>query len=159
MSFLDGERIVEEYLAEVLHPDTQVEEASVSLTAASVARPTSRGELDFGGSEFQLGDREEVAPVTRELDDDYGWWSLEAGHYLLELNETIQLEDDERALLQPHDHLLWNGVSHPTLMLSADETNMRLTLPLTVPDPGVEIKENARVSSVRVYSERSSDPA
>ncbi len=152
MSFMDGELVFARHLEGVLHEETQVEETSVSLTAASLARPTSRGELDFGGSEFQLSDREEIAPLERDADDDYGWWALEAGTYLLELNETIQLEGPQQALLQPHDHLLWNGAFHPTVLLSADETNMRLTLPLTVPDPGVEIKENARVSSVRVFS-------
>lgn len=156
MSFVEGDRIFEAFLEGTLHRETQVEAQSVSLTAGSLYRATAPGSLDFGGGEFELGEREPLEPVKRDPDHDYGWWNLEGDTYLLELNETLQLEPGQQALLQPHEHLLWNGAHHPTLMLSPDETNVRLTLPLTVPRAGIALKENARVSALRLRESEAS---
>jgi hypothetical protein len=150
MNWLDGENVFNEYLSDVLHGDTQIESDSVSLTAASVNNLESAGDLDFGGSELKLGDRTAIAPEKRNTEDDYGWWELSGGTYLLELNENITYSNPFEAVIQPHDHLTWNGASHPTLWLTQDDADMRLLLPLSVPDSGINIKENARVSRLRV---------
>jgi hypothetical protein len=150
MEIVSGENVFNDLLENTLHADTQVEAESVSLTAGAISELTGPGELDFGGSEFQLADRHGVEPIKRSDEDDYGWWSLAEGQYILEFNEQIGLESGHYALLQPHDHLYWNGVSHPTLFLDADDTDMALSVPITVGHNGVEIKENARVSSVRI---------
>lgn len=150
MNWIDGETVFEEYLSETLHGDTQIESSAVSLTAGAIYNPTEPGDLDFGGSEFQLADRDPVPAKKRNEDDDYGWWELPGGNWILELNENITYSGPFSAVLHPHDHLTWNGASHPTLWLSDDEADMRLLVPLTVPDSGINIKENARVSTLRV---------
>jgi hypothetical protein len=150
VAWLNGETVFNEYLSDVLHGETQIEPRSVSLTASTLYELNSPGELDFGGSEFQLGDRDPVAPEKRDTEDDYGWWSLAGDNYLLELNETITVSGTFEALLQPHDHMNWNGAQHPTLWLSEEDADARLLLPLSVPESGLAIKENARVSALRV---------
>lgn len=150
MKILSGDAVFETFLDNTLHADTQVEETSVSLTAGAVYEPTGPGHLDFGGSEFQLANRHSVEPIRRDDDDDYGWWSLAEGQYIVEFNETIDLTGGDYALVQPHDHLYWNAVFHPTLLLDEDDSDASLSIPFTVGHNGVEIKENARVSSLRV---------
>lgn len=150
MNWVDGRQVFSEYLSDKLHEGTQVESTSVSLTAGSFYQPAGAGELDFGGSEFQLGDRSEVSAEKRNSDDDYGWWDLSGGQWIMELNETITYTDPFDALLQPHQHLTWNGATHPTLRLTEDDADMRLLVPLTVPAPGLKVKENARVTTIRV---------
>lgn len=150
MEIISGSDVFDGLLDDALHADTQVEDRTVSLTAGAISELTGPGHLDFGGSEFQLADRHAVEPMKRNEDDDYGWWSLAEGQYIVEFNETIDLTQGHYGLVQPHDHLYWNGVNHPTLLLDADDTDMRISIPITVGQNGVEIKENARVSSLRV---------
>ncbi len=150
MNWIRGETVFEQYLSGTLHKETQVEEFSVSLTASTIYELQGVGELDFGGSEFQLGDRTEVQPVKRRQNDDYGWWDLAGGDWILELNENITYSEEFSAVLQPHDHLTWNGATHPTLWLTADDSDARLLLPLSVQDSGLNIKENARVTNLKV---------
>lgn len=150
MNWIDGETVFEEYLSNTLHRETQVEDRAVSLTAGDLHNPTEPGDLDFGGSEFTLAKRDPVPPKKRNDDDDYGWWELPAGDWLLELNENVTYSGVFTGVLHPHDHLSWNGASHPTIWLSEDEADMRLLLPLSVPEPGINIKENARVTSLRI---------
>lgn len=150
MDWISGGTVFHEYLSGTLHEETQVETHSVSLTASAVYRPEDPGDLDFGGSEFRLGDRTEVSPGKRDPDDDYGWWELSAGTWILELNENLTYSNPFSAVLQPHDHLTWNGATHPTLWLTEDEADMRLLLPLQVSPAGLNIKENARVTNLKV---------
>ncbi len=150
MRWLDGETVFNDFLSDVLHGETQIEPRSVSLTASATYEQDQSGDLDFGGGEFMLGNRELIETRKRNPGDDYGWWELSEGPYLLELNETISYSEPFEALLQPHNHLNWNGAYHPALGLTEEDADMRLTLPLTVPDPGISIKENARVSTLRV---------
>jgi hypothetical protein len=150
MNWIQGETVYRQYLSGKLHEETQVEEFSVSLTASSVYELQDAGHLDFGGSEFQLGDRTEIEPVKRNEDDDYGWWDLSGGSWILELNENVTYSEEFTGVLQPHDHLTWNGATHPTLWLTSDDSDARLLLPLQVPSSGLKIKENARVTSLKV---------
>lgn len=149
---LSGETIVDDHLSGVIHEETQVEPNRVSLTAAGVYRIETPGQLDFGGGELQVSDREPIPPEKRDSDDDYGWWELAAGTYLLQLNETVQLSAGLVGHLSPHDHLTWGGASHSTLELDEDDSDVRLVVPLSVPDTGLAIKENARVSNLRIFS-------
>jgi len=153
MELLDGDTIFSSQLEGVLHADTQVEQQSVSLTAGGINELTGSGELDFGGSEFKLGEREAVEPQKRNPEDDYGWWSLPEGQYILELNESVKLGSGQVGILQPHEHLYWNGSTHPTVLIDSDDSNMRLMVPLTVGHNGIEIKENARVSTLYLHEQ------
>lgn len=153
MDTVGGQKVFDNFLSNTLHKETQVEDGSVSLTAGSIYRLADSGDLDFGGSEFQLADRDSIEAEKRNDEDDYGWWELEEGVWILELNETITHSGEFNALLQPHDHLIWNGATHPTLWFDQDDSDMRLSSPLRVPENGLNIKENARVSSLRIYKQ------
>lgn len=150
MNTLKGSVVFDQYLSDTLHEETQVEERSVSLTVSAIYELIGSGDLDFGGSEFQLADRAEVEPAKRDPDDDYGWWSLNEGTWIMELNENITYSNPFEAVLQPHEHLIWNGGSHPTLHLDENDADMRILLPLSAPESGINLKENARVSVLRV---------
>lgn len=148
---LSGQKIFDQCLRNTLHADTQVEALQVSLTAGSIYRIKSSGDLDFGGSELQLPDREILEPEKRDEEDDYGWWDLAAEQYLMKLNEVLQLPEGAVARLSPHDHLNWTGATHPTLELDSEDNDAQLLVPLDAPDSGISIKQNARVTSLRVF--------
>lgn len=150
MKYCAGDQIFDQYISQGVYKDTQAEEKSVALTAAEVFKFTSAGELDFGGSEFKPADKEEIKPELRAEGDDYGWWKLIPGGYRMKLNEVPGFSGEAGGIIQPHDHLLEAGGYHPTLWLTAEDSNQEISLPLRVNDPGVKIKENARVSEIMI---------
>lgn len=126
-----------------VHEETQVHDGAVDLTLASVERLDGPGAVDFGGDELTSADTSTVEPEPRDEADDYGWWDLDAGTYLVEYNETLDAASSQ-FVLQPRDELVERGVTHPTLYVTG------LTrMPLDVPETGVSLKENARISTLR----------
>jgi hypothetical protein len=128
-------------LTDIIHRDTQVHDDGVDLTVASVHALTGPAQVDFGGGELTDAKTSEIEPSKRTADDDYGWWYLGGGTYLLEYNES--LKGDGACHLQPRRELVERGASHPTLRVT---TLPRV--PLTVPPAGIQVKENARVSTL-----------
>jgi hypothetical protein len=125
----------------IVHEDTQRREDGLDLTVAEVYEIASPGRVDFGGGELEPADLEPHERTWRNEDDDYQWWHLSAGQYLLEYNES--LTGDGRIPLQVRDAVRDRGASHPTLHV---ETLPRV--PLSVGGAGLRIKENARVSAL-----------
>ncbi len=153
MNLKSGNLIFDNFLMESVYQDTQEEKYSVSLTANKIYRFRGRAELDFGGGEYSPAGREEIQPEKRAPEDDYGWWNLEEGAYLLELNEKLCVPIGGVAVLQPHSHLLENGASHPTVMREETDNQAAVRVPLEVPENGLAIKENARVSTLRIITD------
>ena len=125
----------------IVHEPTQVHDDAVDLTVAEVYEVTEPGRIDFGGGELEPAALEPHDRTWRNDEDDYQWWHLDAGTYLIEHNETLATE--ERVIVQPRDELLARGASHPTVHTTALDR-----LPLTVGGDGIRLKENARVSTV-----------
>ena len=125
----------------IVHEETQVRGRGIDLTVAEVLTVDFPGRVDFGGEELEPADCSPHERVWRDEDDDYQWWHLEPGQYLLEYNEFRS--EETPALLQPREGLLERGASHPTL--SVRELG---PVPISVPEAGIRIKENARVSTL-----------
>jgi hypothetical protein len=125
----------------LVHEPTQIEGTGLNLTVAAVHEPTGPGQIDFGGDELEPTETVEIDPEKRDPDDDYGWWDLDAGVYLLEYNERLDAETP--AVLEPRVELVERGAFHPTLRVTELPR-----VPLVVPDSGLGIKENARVSTL-----------
>jgi hypothetical protein len=125
----------------IVHEDTQTEGRGIDLTVAGIRRVESPGRIDFGGGELEPAGARPVETEKRDASDDYGWWILDGGRYLLAYNET--LDADGTVLLQPREALLEAGASHPTLRVASLPP-----VPLAVPDAGLRLKENARVSTL-----------
>lgn len=124
----------------IVHEPTQVrDDGGVDLTVADVYEVADPGRIDFGGGELEDADLEPHDRVWRDPDDDYQWWHLEAGTYLLEYNESLSGE----AHLQPRVDLLERGGSHPSLRVAELPA-----VPVTVGGAGLRLKENARVSAL-----------
>lgn len=133
------------YLADrlegLVHEPTQVHDDRVDLTVAEVYAVAEPGRVDFGGGELADSDLVAVETELRNPDDDYGWWHLDGGQYLLAYNE--RLTGDDPARLQVRRDLRERGASHPTLRLRDLGR-----VPLSVGGAGVRLKENARVSTL-----------
>lgn len=125
----------------LLHEETQVHDGGLDVTAADVFCIERPGRVDFGGGELEPAGLRAVETTYRNSDDDYAWWHLDAGQYLVEYNES--LVGDDPLLLQPRIELRERGVSHPSLFV----TDLG-RVPLSVGGRGVRIKENARVSTL-----------
>lgn len=124
----------------IVHEPTQVrEDGGVDLTVTEVHELRAPGRIDFGGGELESADSEPHRRVWRSVGDDYQWWHLDPGTYLVEYNESLSGE----ALLQPRSELLERGGSHPTLLATELPT-----VPLTVGGEGLRLKENARISAL-----------
>lgn len=131
---------IETVLDGVVHDETQRASDAYDLTADEIHRIHEPGRIDFGGGEMTEPRTEALDTKKRHAEDEYGWWNLEPGNYLLVYNEDLDLQED-RLLLQPRPALAELGISHPTMVVR------RLPrVPLIVPPSGAQIKENARVS-------------
>jgi hypothetical protein len=126
----------------IVHEPTQGGGRGFDLTVAEVYDIGEPGRIDFGGGELEAAGIAPHPTEQRAPDDEYGWWHLDAGQYLLEYNETIAADDPVFAL-QPRAALLDRGASHPTLNVT---TLPRM--PLSVGGAGLRLKENARVSTL-----------
>ena len=126
----------------LLHEPTQTEGQGLDLTAAEVDEVTGPGRVDFGGGELDPAAVEAHPTQKRDEDDDYAWWHLDAGQYLLEYNESLAVEDLELTI-QARNELRARGASHPTLVVTDLDR-----VPLSVGGAGLLLKENARVSTV-----------
>jgi hypothetical protein len=131
----------EEHVTDCLHEPTQTDGDGFDLTVAEIYEVIEPGRVDFGGGELDAAETAAVQSAKRNPDDDYEWWSLRAGQYLVEYNES--LTGAATVTLQPRTELLERGVSHPTLRV---EELPRV--PLSVGGAGVEIKANARISTI-----------
>ncbi len=127
----------------LVHGPTQVHDHGVDLTVSAIYEVTAPGRLDFGGDELEDADLEPVPTTLREPDDDYGWWELSGGQYVIQHNEFVT-DVGEPLTLQARNDLLARGGSHPTLRV---HSHLPL-VPLSVADGGIDIKENARVSTL-----------
>ena len=125
----------------LVHAPTQRrEDGGVDLTVNEIYTIETPGRIDFGGGELEDADRTPHPQAWRDPDDDdYQWWELSAGTYLIEYNESLSNE----ALLQPRTELVERGGSHPTLRVTALPR-----VPLTVNRAGLRVKSNACVSTL-----------
>jgi deoxycytidine triphosphate deaminase len=132
-----------QYLDGIVHEPTQTEGPGVDLTVAAVHRVASAGRVDFGGGELEPAALDPVETERRHAADDYGWWGLGAGQYLLEYNESLSAPDDVSLALQTRDAVRARGAYHPTLFVDSLDA-----VPLSVGGAGLRLKENARVSTL-----------
>lgn len=132
-----------EFVDEIVHEPTQTESPGLDLTVANVHEVTAPGRVDFGGGELEPAETEPHPSEKRDPDDDYEWWSLDAGQYLVEYNETLTPPADVTLVVQTREELLARGAFHPTLHVAELDR-----VPLTVGGAGLALKENARVSTV-----------
>lgn len=141
-------RTIDQVIENYIHDGKQIDEntGTMILTVGRIGTLVGRGSLDFGGSEYTPTPTAWQEPVKKNADDKYGWWNLEPGSYLLEFNESVVLQEGEKAVLQIWEEAARTGVAHPTeVILTSREP---LATVMTVPNPGVDIKENARISRV-----------
>jgi hypothetical protein len=139
---------VAQHLDGLVHLDTQRAPTGIDLTLGAVYRTTGPGSLDFGGGEFDEAACEKLAPVRQNPDDDYGWWLLDGGTYVVTFNESLRLADGQRAVLRPLERTVLAGAHHPAMRLTGDRDPMRTLL--TVPSVGCRLKENARLTRIEV---------
>ena len=132
----------------LIHADTQIGKDKVYLTVKQIYSLNEKGSLDFGGKEFNVGERIPLRSQKRHPEDKYGWWNLNQGTYLIEFNEQIELKEKEIAILEPREELLQNCCFHPVKIIIAQEKFS--LIPLNVGYQGIDIKENARISTLRI---------
>lgn len=137
---MSGEELTE-YVEGIVHEDTQVGEHGLDLTVADIHEIEQPGRVDFGGGELEDAATAPHESQKRNADDDYEWWNLDAGQYLVEFNE--QMQADEPLILQTRAEVRERGAFHPTLFVREIER-----VPLSVPTGGIRLKENARVSTL-----------
>jgi deoxycytidine triphosphate deaminase len=130
-----------EKIENIVHEDTQSTEEGFDLTVSNIYMVESAGRVDFGGGELEDAELAPIETEKRNEDDDYGWWNLDAGTYVVEHNETLSVE--EPVIVRTRTALLERGAYHPTVHV----TDLPL-LPLTVGGDGLRLKENARISTV-----------
>lgn len=147
MPVLDAET-ASTYVDRLIHLDTQRADPGLDLTVDAIFRVTGAGRLDFGGSEFAPADREKLSPRLAHPDDDYGWWKLERGTYVIRYNEALSLDEGQRAQVFPHQRLMRAGATHAAFVVDGAQDPVEVLL--TVGEAGCHVKENSRVSRLLI---------
>ena len=129
----------------VISEKHQMLEGKVVLTVGAIYFP-ARSELDFGGSEYMAAPLEEIPPERKNKDDEYGWWNLKQGYYIMEFNESVEIPEGKSAVLQPWGERFPASATHPARILKGRVEKLRAVL--LVSESGVKIKENARFSEL-----------
>ncbi|MFP8952350.1 dCTP deaminase [Natrialbaceae archaeon A-arb3/5] len=132
-----------EVVDNLVYEPTQVHEHGIDLTVSAIYEIDSPGRIDFGGDELEDADLEPVPTEARNPDDEFGWWNLSQGQYVVQYNEFLT-DPEESVQLQPRNELLARGGSHPSLLVAS---HLPL-IPLSVAGGGLRLKENARISTV-----------
>ena len=146
-SFIPGFEAADR-IKNLIHKDTQTGEDKVYLTVKQIYFLDKKGSLDFGGKELSVGERKPLPSKEKNSEDKYGWWNLNQGTYLVEFNEQIELREKEIAILESRQELLQNGCFHPLRIITPEE---KLSfIPLNVGSQGIDIKQNARISTLRI---------
>lgn len=137
-------------LQNIVHEETQFPEQNnlAYITVKRIGRLETSGALDFGGSEYASAEIRWLEPEKGASDDKYGWWNLDSGKYFVQFNESLKLDDKSGILLQIWSKALHAGVSHPTMVITESQDPLHTLI--TVGDQGTSIKENARLSEVRM---------
>ena len=133
----------------LVHLDTQRAPDGIDLTVDAVYRTTGHGQLDFGGGEFERAPRDPLTPVLDDPDDDYAWWTLERGAYVVRYNEALTLTDGQRAEITPLERTLLAGASHGAFVLTQSRDPLETLL--VVGQSGCRLKENCRLSRLTVH--------
>jgi len=131
-----------QFVTDAVHEPTQREGEGFDLTVAEVYEVTGPGQVDFGGGELAPATTEPHPSELRDPEDDYEWWELDAGQYLVEYNESLTGRD-MRFTVQTRRELLARGTFHPTLQVTELPR-----VPLSVGGSGIALKANARVSTI-----------
>lgn len=137
---MSGEELTE-YVEGIVHEETQVTEHGLDLTVEEIYAVEEPGRVDFGGGELEDATTTPHESVKRNEDDDYEWWNLDGGQYLVSFNERVSA--DEPLVLQTRAEVRDRGAFHPTLFIREIAR-----IPLSVPTGGIRLKENARISTL-----------
>lgn len=148
MQLVSGKEAVQR-VRNLIKAEQQTHAYAVELTAKQLYSLNPTGAVDFGGSEYVAAERHPVPSHQKHSQDRYQWWTLVHGAYQVEFNEVIELAEDEMALLEPHERLLRAGAEHPALFLRGKINP--LTILLSVSGARLEIKQNARISTLRIF--------
>ena len=125
----------------VVHKETQSTEEGFDLTVSNIYMVETAGRVDFGGGELEDAELAPVETKKRNEEDDYGWWNLDAGTYVVEHNESLSVK--EPVTVRTRTAVLERGAYHPTVRVTELPH-----LPFTVGGDGLRVKENARISTV-----------
>lgn len=137
-----------EQLDGLVHLETQRAGDGIDLTVGSIFRTTGPGQLDFGGSEFREAPRTRLDPVLDESGDDYGWWGLEQGGYIVRYNESLTLTDEQTAVITPLERTMLAGAHHGACIFNDGRDPIEMLL--NVSRMGCRLKENCRLSRLVV---------
>ncbi|QGA80079.1 deoxyuridine 5'-triphosphate nucleotidohydrolase [Candidatus Nanohalobium constans] len=128
--------------------ENQLQPAGFDVTAAEVHRFEEAGQLDFSNSEREIPDTEEVKPVKKDEEDDYGWWNLEPGAYKVVMNERVDIPENFIGVAHPRSSLLRMGCTIGNALWEPGYTGPGEFVLIVQNPEGVEIKENARVNQL-----------
>lgn len=148
MQMLSGKLSVAR-LSGILNPQYQVHGYCVQLTARRIFAIEPTGQIDFGGNEYAAAGRIEIASQRLRREDRYRWWRLTAGAYFVECNESVELAENEMALIEPDDRLLRAGAWHVPFYVRGRVPSLQLLL--YVGAAQLRIKENARLTLFRLF--------
>ncbi len=149
MRYLSGREAIK-FLTDTVYEKKQVNKHTVDLTADCIYKIAPGARLDFGGGEFSPAPRRALKPKLNKPSDEYGWWQLKKGMYMVRYNEMLKIPPRHKAFIEPNLRLLKSGVIHPSVTI---EESGEILLPLMCIED-THIKENARISCLRMIKEK-----
>ncbi len=149
MGFLSN-REVQNFLSDLIYAKKQVHKNCIDLTVKKIYKLKGGAKLDFGDSEYKEAPRDILKPELKEKDDDYGWWELEQGYYILKYNERLTIAPGQKAIITPHQRLIDSAAGQAARIY---DKSGEITNNLIVMSEKISIKENARISRLFIFED------
>ncbi len=162
MKLVKGKSLLDK-IENIISTSHQVREDHLYLTVKDLYTLENPGKVDFGGSEYKAGKIVAVMPEQSPKKEkkkkeetkktNYPWWKCSAGQYLVEINEKINPCAGMFAFFTPAPMLLRNNAFHPQVFypLTEESLDNYRYIPLTVGEPGLNLKKNARITCLYIY--------
>ena len=144
---MEAKELFERWLEGGVRQDLQVRDGGVYLTAAEVEVVHKHGRVDFSGNECKQCTGHAVMATEHNPGDQFAWWRLQGGAYIVRFNETLK-EGAPPVLLVSTPQLLACGCSLAATIAAPGP----LQSVLTVHERSVNVKQNARIALLRALA-------
>lgn len=146
MKYLKNEELLN-HVKNIISEKHQLHERELHLTVSKVSKIQNKGAIDFGGSEEKEVNKTQLEPIKINPEDKYGWWKLDQGNYIIEVNEKIQLKEDLFAITTALPRTIKAGGTLISNIITSNENKIILSLTTS---SGINIKENARIAKLLI---------
>jgi len=140
-------KMIEDYI----DLEQQLQSCGFDVTVDRIYRFKDTGTLAFDNTHRKLPEKEDITDELSSWEDEIQVITLQEGHYLVKLNETVRLPKDVAAIALPRSSLMRMGSTISSALWDPGYEGKGYLL-LIVGKNGLKIERNARFAQLVFFS-------